>query len=113
MTIRTHPLLQTLLRVLGLCACAVGALPAAELASAFPKEPPPLTLEARLGRPFGDHAVFQQQMPLPVWGWTLPGAQVRVSFDDQQRSTTAGSDGRWDVTFDPLPADRLKSPDAP
>lgn len=106
---KSRNLLQTILRVFSLCVCAVGALPAAELATAFPKEPPPLTLETRLGRPFGDQAVFQQQMPLPVWGWTLPGAQVRVSFDQQQRTTTAGADGRWDVTFDPLPADQLKS----
>jgi sialate O-acetylesterase len=32
-----------------------------------------------------------------------------VIFNDQERSATAGDDGRWEVTFDPMPADRLKS----
>ncbi|PXA03942.1 hypothetical protein DDZ13_09905 [Coraliomargarita sinensis] len=84
-------------------------LSAAELTSSFPKDPPPLSLEARLGRPFGDNAVFQQGMPIPVWGWTLEGADVTVTFDGQKRTTRAGADGRWEVSFDPLPADQLKS----
>ena len=89
--------------------CATGSLHAAELSTAFPKEPPPLELAPRLGRPFGDHAVFQQNMPVPVWGWTLAGADVVVTFDQQKRSAKAGADGRWEVRLDPMPADRLKS----
>ena len=65
--------------VLGLASS--GLLPAAELSTAFPKEKPPLELAPRLGRPFGDNAVFQQKMPVPVWGWTLPDTDVEVSFD--------------------------------
>lgn len=61
-----------------------GLLLAAELSTDFPKDPPPLELAPRLGRPFGDNAVFQQQMPVPVWGWTLPDAQVEVTFDQQK-----------------------------
>jgi sialate O-acetylesterase len=70
---------------------------------------PELTLEARCTEVFGDNAVFQQNMPVPVWGWALPGAQVEVAFDSQKKSTTAGADGAWKVNLDPLPADKLTS----
>jgi sialate O-acetylesterase len=74
-----------------------------------PALPPPLTLEARCGVPFGDHAVLQQGMPVSVWGWTLPGAKVVVSFDQQSQTTTAGADGSWRVKLAPLTADKLKT----
>ncbi|MFT5904971.1 MAG: sialate O-acetylesterase [Cryomorphaceae bacterium] len=86
-----------------------GLLPAAELSTAFPKEKPPLELVPRLGRPFGDNAVFQQKIPVPVWGWTLPGTDVEVSFDSQKHVTKAGADGRFEVKLDAMPADKLKS----
>jgi len=95
--------------LLAICLTATDSLRAAELATNFPKPPIPLELAARMGRPFGDNAVFQQQMPIPVWGWTLPGAEVRVSLDQQKLSAKAGADGRFDVKFDPMPADKLKS----
>lgn len=90
---------------------ATSLLPAAELSTNFPKPPPPLELAPRMGRPFGDNAVFQQNLPIPVWGWTLPGADVQVTFDKQKRSAKAGTDGRFDVKLDALPADKLKSVD--
>ena len=86
-----------------------GPLLAAELSSEFPKDPPPLELPARMGRPFNNNAVFQQNIPVPVWGWTLPGAEVVVTFEQQKRSTKAGADGRFDMKLDPMPADKLKS----
>jgi len=86
-----------------------GSLFAAELSTAFPKPPIPLELAARMGRPFNDNAVFQQNMAVPVWGWTLPGAAVEVTFEQQKKSTTAGADGRFDVKLDAMPADKLKS----
>ena len=48
-------------------------------------------------------------MPIPVWGWSLPQAQVEVTFDKHKKSTVAGDDGAWIVILDPLPADKLKS----
>ncbi len=86
-----------------------GTLFAAELSTDFPKPAIPLELTPRMGRPFNDNAVFQQNMPVPVWGWTLPNAAVHVTFDDQKHVTTAGTDGRFDVKLDPMPADKLKS----
>jgi sialate O-acetylesterase len=96
---------------LALCLSLTSPLPAAELATDFPKPPIPLELAPRMGRPFNDNAVFQQQMPIPVWGWTLPGAEVQVLLDRQQRSAKAGADGRFEVKFDAMPADKLMSVD--
>ncbi|MFT6792441.1 MAG: sialate O-acetylesterase [Rubritalea sp.] len=93
--------------VLGLT--TAGSLPAAELSTAFPKEKPPLELTPHLGRPFGDNAVFQQKMPVPIWGWTLPGTDVEVTFDKQKHVTKAAADGRFEVKLDAMPADKLKS----
>ena len=106
-----RPFFPAAFGILALCMSPSGPLQAAELATDFPKPPPPLELSPRMGRPFNDNAVFQQQMPIPVWGWTLPGADVSVSFDQQVRSAKAGADGRFDVTFEAMPADKLKSAD--
>lgn len=73
-----------------------------------PADPAP-TLEARCSGAFGDNAVFQQNMPVPIWGQSLPQAKVTVAFDKQSKSTTAGADGAWRVTLDPMPADKLTS----
>lgn len=58
----------------------------------------------RLGSPFSDHMVLQRDKPVAIWGWTDPGQRVTVSFAGQSKATTAGPDGRWSVTLDPLPA---------
>lgn len=73
------------------------SLLAAELSTDFPKPPFPLELPPRMGRPLGDNAVFQQQMPVPVWVWTLPNAAVHVTFDDQKHVTTSGPDSYFKV----------------
>jgi sialate O-acetylesterase len=88
---------------------AIGSLPGAELSTDFPKPAIPLELTPRMGRPFGDNAVFQQLMPVPVWGWTLPNAAVHVTFDDQKHVTTSGTDGRFEVRLNAMPADKLES----
>ena len=56
------------------------------------------------GAPFADHAVLQREMPVPVWGWSEPGARVTVSFGGQSASATAADNGKWTVTLDPLEA---------
>ncbi len=65
--------------------------------------------DARLPAVFGDHMVLQQQSPVPVWGWADPGEEVTVTAEGaegqrSQRKMTAGADGRWSVTLDPLKA---------
>ena len=65
------------------------------------EEPPAPTLEARLAPPFGDNAVLQQGIALPVWGTTLPGAKVTVSLAAQTKTATADEKGAWRVVLDP------------
>ncbi len=79
------------------------------VAPAAAAESPEPVLEARCTRAFGDHGVFQQGIPVPVWGWSLPNAAVEVLFESQKKTTIAGADGAWRVTLDPMPADTLAS----
>jgi sialate O-acetylesterase len=51
---------------------------------------------------FGDHMVLQTGVAAPVWGWAQPGETVTVTFAGQKKATTAGSDGAWKVSLDPL-----------
>lgn len=67
------------------------------------------TLEAKLGLPFLDYAILQQKIQLPVWGTTLPGAQVTVVFGGQTKTVTADGEGKWKVSLDPMDAVPLKS----
>ena len=53
---------------------------------------------------FGDNMVLQQQQPVPVWGWSAPGAAVTVTFGGQTKSTHAGADGKWLVRLGKLKA---------
>lgn len=53
---------------------------------------------------FGDHAVLQQQKPIPVWGLAEPREKVMVEFGGVTRTATTDAQGRWQVTLDALPA---------
>lgn len=55
-----------------------------------------------LASPFTDHMVLQRDRPAPVWGWATPGAKVTVAFAGQSKTATAGADGKWFLTLDPL-----------
>jgi|APSaa5957512622_1039677.scaffolds.fasta_scaffold10363_3 sialate O-acetylesterase len=97
----------------GLVACAIIATGAC---AAKPKPAPEakpletvLTLAASCAVPFRDNAVLQQQMPLPVWGTSLPGAKVTVTFDGQDKTATADKQGRWRVVLETMDAVKLKS----
>jgi len=60
--------------------------------------------EVRLPSQFGTGMVLQQGEPVPVWGWADAGAKVSVAFASQEKSATAGQDGKWTVTLDALKA---------
>ena len=53
---------------------------------------------------FMDHAVLQQQKPIPVWGQAEPKEKVTVAFGGVSRTAVADEQGRWQVTLDALPA---------
>jgi sialate O-acetylesterase len=51
---------------------------------------------------FSDNAVLQRGMAVPVFGTAAPGTNVTVTFNDQQKSTNASPDGKWQVELDPM-----------
>ncbi|MBP8961716.1 MAG: hypothetical protein KBG39_02105 [Opitutaceae bacterium] len=53
---------------------------------------------------FGEHMVLQRGKPNRIWGWTQPGAEVRVEIAGQTAKATAAADGRWQAEFTPPPA---------
>lgn len=58
--------------------------------------------DVRLPALFSDHAVLQQGVAVPVWGWADPGEAVTVSAAGQTKSVKAGQDGAWRVALDAL-----------
>jgi sialate O-acetylesterase len=63
---------------------------------------PALRAELKLPAIISDHMVLQQKQSNPIWGWDTPGTKVTVTFAGQNKSGTAGSDGRWEVKLDPV-----------
>ncbi len=61
-------------------------------------------MELKLASLFSDHAVFQRDQPVPIWGWADPGTQVNVGFANQSKSTTADAQGKWLLRLDAMPA---------
>jgi sialate O-acetylesterase len=62
----------------------------------------PARAEVKLPAIFGDNMVLQQGIKVPVWGWAKPGDTVKVSIAEQKAQATAGKDGRWRLTLEPL-----------
>ena len=58
----------------------------------------------RLPKIFGDHMVFQRELPVVIWGWADADQEVTVTFGEQAKSTKADSGRRWRVQLDPLRA---------
>ena len=50
----------------------------------------PALAEVRPSALFGDHAVLQSGMSVPVWGIADPGEKVTVAVAGQTQSATAG-----------------------
>ena len=53
---------------------------------------------------FAEHMVLQREKPNRIWGWTQPGAEVRVAIADRVANAVAAADGRWQAEFAPPPA---------
>ena len=76
-----------------------GALP-----RCWPRRSAPARADVKLPAIFGDHMVLQRDQKDRVWGWADPGEEVTVTVTphDQSKTATAGADGKWQVTLDPL-----------
>jgi sialate O-acetylesterase len=59
-----------------------------------------------LSNVFQANMVLQRDKPLEIWGWAEPGEEVTVSFAGQQTKAQAAADRSWQVTLEPLPANR-------
>jgi len=57
-----------------------------------------------LGPLFQDHAVFQRDRPIPVWGTAGPGDEVTVAFAGSQAIARADASGRWSATLPAIAA---------
>jgi sialate O-acetylesterase len=60
--------------------------------------------EVKLPAILSDHMVLQQGRPVRIWGTGAPNEGVRVDFQGQSVSTTAGADGKWEAWLKPLSA---------
>jgi sialate O-acetylesterase len=53
---------------------------------------------------FSDHMVLQRDMPVPVWGTTLPGAEVFAKIAGLSASTKADKNGCWRIDLPAMTA---------
>lgn len=61
-----------------------------------------VTLRAKCPPIFSDHAIIQQGIAVPIWGYSQPGANVTVQFGEQVKKTRAEADGQWILFLDPI-----------
>jgi sialate O-acetylesterase len=61
----------------------------------------------RLPSVFGDGAVLQRDIPIPVWGWAAPGDNIEVGLGTQVRTVVAQPDGTWRAMLEPVAAGPL------
>jgi len=56
----------------------------------------PALADVKLPAVIGDHMVLQRETEAPVWGWAMPGEEVRVRSDWGARvDAVTSADGRW------------------
>ncbi len=58
----------------------------------------------KLATLFSDHAVFQRNKPVPVWGWTKPFTSVSASLGSVSAQTLSTKDGHFLLRLPALPA---------
>jgi len=89
--------MKTLSPAFLLCAALAAPMPAfAQMATTSVNHP-------FLNPLFSDEMVLQRGQSDPVWGWTTPGATVRVSVAGKKASAVAGADGAWMAHLPLLP----------
>lgn len=64
----------------------------------------PARADVKVPALFTPHMVLQRDQKDKVWGWAEKGEEVTVGIGGQSKKATAGDDGKWSVTLDPLPA---------
>jgi hypothetical protein len=77
---------------------------AAEAKAEAEKSPPAPTPYLRVCAVYRHHGVIQRDLPVPVWGFALPGTEITVVFGQQTKKTVAGEFEFWQVKLDPMSA---------
>jgi sialate O-acetylesterase len=60
--------------------------------------------EVKLPPVLSSHMVLQRDAAVPIWGTAAPDEKVTVKFRSQEKTVTAGKDGKWMVKLDSLKA---------
>lgn len=60
--------------------------------------------DVKLPNIFGSHMVLQQGQKNKVWGLAESGEAITVTIENQSQQAKAGSDGKWQVALDSIPA---------
>ena len=60
--------------------------------------------EVRLPDILSSHMVLQRERPIHIWGWSAPGEQVSVAFNEVTRGTSGDGLGNWSVFLPPAAA---------
>ena len=58
----------------------------------------------RVAAVFGDNAVLQREVALPVWGSAPAGTEIHIEFAGQSRIATADKNGKWLTRLEAMPA---------
>lgn len=53
--------------------------------------------DVHLPKLFDDSMVLQRDKAIAVWGWADKGEAITVGFNQQTKTTKAGSDGKWKI----------------
>ncbi len=62
----------------------------------------PASATVSLSSVFGTNMVIQRDKPVPVSGTASPNTLITVAFNNQTKTTTSNSGGKWMVMLDPM-----------
>jgi sialate O-acetylesterase len=71
------------------------------IALAVPALAKDASAEIRLPNVLSDHAVFQRDGPIHLWGWAAPGSVLNIRFHAQALRTTVNDLGEWTAWLAP------------
>ncbi len=60
--------------------------------------------QLRLPKLIRDSMILQRDIPLNIWGWSLPEDKIKIQFNHQKYTATTGKDGKWIATIDAIKA---------
>jgi sialate O-acetylesterase len=95
---------RVVVKALRVAACLVAFVSAPEAAGAQATQGRVTAEKPFLHQLFGDGMVLQRGVRFPVWGWTTPGARVKVSMRGTEATAVADARGKWLARLGPFDA---------